>query len=123
MWRCASHIQQRPVCRPSSVAVGDGEQPPSGFQLIADIRLDQGASELRAASRADLVAALRGNLHGFRQAQCSRRDAGPHPDHQRDFDVSVHAQGAAMRNLWIQTDYPYATWEADLTAIAEHPAT
>src|SRR5689334_12124022 len=26
-----------------------------------------------------------------------------------------------MRNVWVQTDYPFATWVADVTAVAARP--
>jgi len=39
-----------------------GEHPPSGFQRIADIRIDNAANPLRFASREQLLSALRGKL-------------------------------------------------------------
>jgi hypothetical protein len=42
-----------------------GEHPPDGFQRIADIRIDGATNPLRFASRAQILAALRGNLHNL----------------------------------------------------------
>ncbi|TMQ09632.1 MAG: hypothetical protein E6J90_37545 [Deltaproteobacteria bacterium] len=42
---------------------GRGEPPPQGFQRIADIRLEGANTPLRYASRAQVLAALRGKLN------------------------------------------------------------
>jgi hypothetical protein len=42
-----------------------GEHPPQGFQRIADIRIEGAKNPLRFASRAQILAALRGNLNNL----------------------------------------------------------
>lgn len=40
-----------------------GEQPPRGFQRVADIRVENARNPLRFAARDQILAALRGELH------------------------------------------------------------